>query len=191
MVLKEVIKKASGKYLSFYNLVYENKLGKKKVYEMVSHNEIELDNSSILSDSVPRAVVIIPLSTDRQMVCLNKEYRLAVNALTYNTVAGLIESGESVEDAARRELKEETGLDLVEIIDVLPPCYSAVGISNERTICIFCTASGVLSSVNAGDDEEIEPIWVSKEEYSRLLSEGVNMAARTQMFGYMWLHSNL
>lgn len=191
MVLKEVIKKASGKYLSFYNLVYENKLGKKKVYEMVSHNEIELGNSSILSDSVPRAVVIIPLSTDRQMVCLNKEYRLAVNALTYNTVAGLIESGESVEDAARRELKEETGLDLVEIIDVLPPCYSAVGISNERTICIFCTASGVLSSVNAGDDEEIEPIWVSKEEYSRLLSEGVNMAARTQMFGYMWLHSNL
>ena len=191
MVLKEVIKKASGKYLSFYNLVYENKLGKKKVYEMVSHNEIELGNSSILSDSVPRAVVIIPLSTDRQMVCLNKEYRLAVNALTYNTVAGLIEYGESVEDAARRELKEETGLDLVEIIDVLPPCYSAVGISNERTICIFCTASGVLSSVNAGDDEEIEPIWVSKEEYSRLVSEGVNMAARTQMFGYMWLHSNL
>lgn len=191
MVLKEVIKKASGKYLSFYNLVYENKLGKKKVYEMVSHNEIEFGNSSILSDSVPRAVVIIPLSIDRQMVCLNKEYRLAVNALTYNTVAGLIESGESVEDAARRELKEETGLDLVEIIDVLPPCYSAVGISNERTICIFCTASGVLSSVNAGDDEEIEPIWVSKEEYSRLLSEGVNMAARTQMFGYMWLHSNL
>jgi hypothetical protein len=66
-----------------------------------------------------------------------------------------------------------------------------VGISNERTICIFCTASGELNGVNAGVDEEIEPIWVDKQEYSRLLSEGVNMAARTQMFGYMWLHSNL
>lgn len=191
MVLKKVIKKSEGNYLSFYNLVYENKQGGEKVYEMISHNDLSMNNIDVLSSSVPRAVVIIPLSVDKQKVCLNKEYRLAVNALTYNTVAGLIEHGESVEDATRRELKEETGLDLVEIIDILPPCYSAVGISNERTICIFCTASGELNGVNAGVDEEIEPIWVDKQEYSRLLSEGVNMAARTQMFGYMWLHSNL
>ena len=191
MVLKEIIKKASGKYLSFYNLIYENKYGNEKVYEMVSHNDLNMQNIDILSASVSRAVVIIPLSVDRQKVCLNKEYRLAVNALTYNTVAGLIEADESIEDATRRELKEETGLDLVEIIDILPPCYSAVGISNERSTCIFCTAAGELSGINAGVDEEIEPVWVSKEEYSRLLSTGVNMAARTQMFGYMWLHSNL
>ena len=39
---------------------------------------------------------------------------------------GHIDPGETPEEAARRELKEETGLDLVEIRHVMPPAYSAV-----------------------------------------------------------------
>ena len=98
---------------------------------------------------------------------------------------------ESIEEAARREIKEETGLDLVSIIDILPPCFSAVGLTNERNVCVFCTVKGEINSENAGLDEEIEAVWVSKQEFSELLKQGVNMAARTQMFGYLWVNGGL
>lgn len=192
MHLRDIIKKSDGEYLSFYNLVYENKDGSKKIYEMVSPiKDLSLKNSDLLSNSKPRSVVIIPLSEDKQRIVLNKEYRLAVNTLTYNTVAGFIEKGESIEEAARREIKEETGLDLVSIIDILPPCFSAVGLTNERNVCVFCTVKGEINSENAGVDEEIEAVWVSKQEFSELLKQGVNMAARTQMFGYLWVNGGL
>ena len=187
--LKDIIKKSEGNFLSFYNLVYDNKDGSEKIYEMVCPSkDLSMNNKELLSESNPRSVVIIPLSEDREKVVLNKEYRLVVNTLTYNTVAGFIEKGESIEEAARREIKEETGLDLVEIIDILPPCFSAVGLTNEKNVCIFCTVKGEIDSSNAGVDEEIESVWVTKQEFSNLLKQGVPMAARTQMFGYLWIN---
>ena len=111
---------------------------------------------------------------------------MAVNEKVYNMPAGLIEQGESIEDAARRELKEETGLDLITIVDILNPAYSSVGISNEKTVCIFCTAEGEIGG-NPEPDEEIECNWYSKKDIIRLINDNsVKMAARTQMLCYMW-----
>ena len=60
----------------------------------------------------------------------------------YNFPAGLIDPGESVEESARRELWEETGLRLVRIDDILDNSYRAVGFSNERNVCVFGVAEG-------------------------------------------------
>ena len=75
------------------------------------------------------AVAIIPITDDGQVIIL-KQYRAAVNDWIYEIPAGRIEKGESIEEAARRELIEETGYEpgiLRRVISV----YTAPGYSNE------------------------------------------------------------
>ena len=185
MKLKEIKRIDGGSHLNYYHLLYENRLGKDKVYEMISRDK-NIQNGSDLNSREPQAVVLVVFNKDYSKLLLNLEFRMAVDEMVYNMPAGLIEQGENVEDAARRELKEETGLDLVSVIDILNPAYSSVGISNEKTVCVICTAEGELGG-NPEPDEEIECNWYSKEDIIRLINDkSVKMAARTQMLCYLW-----
>lgn len=185
MELLKIEKINSGKYLNFYKFLYKNKENNEKVYEMISRNK-NIEKPSDINNKDPEAVVLIVFNKDFSNLLLNLEFRMAVNEKVYNMPAGLIEKGETVEDAARRELKEETGLDLISVIDILNPAYSSVGISNEKTICIICTADGIIGG-NPEPDEEIECNWYSKEDIVDLLNDNnVKMAARTQMLCYLW-----
>lgn len=185
MEIKTVQKVAGGTHLNYYHLGYKNRIGDDKVYEMISRDK-NIRKFEDINGKDPQAVVLVVFNKDYSKLLLNLEFRMAVNEKVYNMPAGLIEQGESIEDAARRELKEETGLDLVTIVDILNPAYSSVGISNEKTVCVFCTAEGKLGG-NPEPDEEIECNWYTKREIIRLINdESVKMAARTQMLCYMW-----
>ena len=92
--------------------------------------------------------------------------------------------GESLEEAARRELWEETGLKLETIEEVLPISFSAVGITNEKSRCIIGTASGEFAP-STSDEEEIEADWYDKEQVKELL-KGSSFAARTQAYCWWW-----
>ena len=185
MKLKCIQKVASGSHLNYYNLLYKNRLGQDKVYEMISRDK-NIQTGEDLNSRESQAVILVVFNPDFSKILLNTEFRMAVNQNILNMPAGLIEEGESVEDAARRELKEETGLDLVSVIDILNPTFSSVGISNEKTQVVFCTAMGKIGG-NPEPDEEIECNWYSKDEVISLLNnENISMAARTQMLCYMW-----
>ncbi len=188
MLLKGIVKKVEGKFTALYNLIYENKVGSEKVYEMISYDKNMTMENNIYERSA-NSVVLMVFNRDKTKILLNKEFRLAVNHLVYNTPAGLIDKDEDYIEAAKRELKEETGLDIVEIIKVLPPCFSAVGLSNDKTVCIFCIAEGDINSEQSGEDEEIEPIWVDKKEALSILEDSSGfIAARTQMLLYFWIN---
>lgn len=110
---------------------------------------------------------------------------MAIGGFVYNFPAGLIDQDEEARISAARELKEETGLDLVEITDVWPMSYSAVGLSNETSIVVIGKASGNFSQSTSAD-EEIEAGWFSKAEVKELLATE-NFAARTQAYLQMWI----
>ena len=145
MKLLGMKKRFEGKYLHGYELTYENRAGREKTFEMVSRNA--LNAPSEIGTHVS-GVTIVAWKDDRLL--LLKEFRMSINRTIYNLCAGMLEEGESVEDCARRELYEETGLRVARFIDILPPSYSAVGFSDTATWLVFLEAEGNPRTVPAG-----------------------------------------
>ena len=175
-----------GKFLSYYVASFLNKDGKIKEYEFISRDP-NLDKEKF-GKNAPAGVGLVALNKDKTKVLLCKEFRLATNHHVYNFPAGLIDKGETPDQAAKRELKEETGLDLIEVEAVLPPTYASQGTSDELMQLVICTCDGELKdSIFA--DEEINAKWYTKEEVKILFSENAFMSVRTQMFLYTWMNS--
>ena len=173
-----------GRFITAYNAEYETNLGNKKIYEMVSRDKNITSLEELAADKCD-AVVLIITSTDGNKILLNKEYRMAVGGFAINFPAGLIDPGENPEQAAKRELWEETGLNLVSIDEVLPVSFSGVGITNEKSCCVIGKAEGEFAP-STSDEEEIEARWYTKEEVRELLKQ-TNFAARTQAYCYWWV----
>ena len=111
MKFQKIEKKNCGKFITRYDVTYETKEQQKKVYEMISRNP-HITSYEELHGKEPDAVVIIVTDETGEHILLNKEFRLAVGDWVYNFPAGLIDGGEKPEEAAKRELWEETGLEL-------------------------------------------------------------------------------
>lgn len=120
----------------------------------------------------------------RERILLNREFRMATGRFVYNFPAGLIDEGETPQESARRELKEETGLDLLAIEDFIGESYSAVGFSNEKNVCVVGVAGGEFAP-SSSIVEEIQAGWYTKEEVRNLLKTEP-FAARSQAYCYMW-----
>ena len=184
MKFKSIEKMDSGKYISRYNLKYETSDGKEKIYEMISRDPDIRDFETLHGKEPADAVVLIIHNEDHSKVLLNHEFRLAPGCLVYNFPAGLIDPGETPEEAAKRELWEETGLVLEKVEDYIPASYSAVGFSNEKNVVIVGNASGEFHE-STSTVEEIEAGWYTKEEIRELLKTEL-FAARTQAYCYLW-----
>ena len=172
-----------GKFITRYDVDYVTAEGNPKTYEIISRNR-NIQTLDDLQNRKPNAVVMILTDESGELILVNREYRMAMAQWIYNFPAGLIDPGESPEESARRELREETGLRIVRIDDVLDNSYSAVGFSNERNVCVFGIAEGEFRK-STSDAEEITPGWYTKEEIEQLLRTEP-FAARTQAYCYAW-----
>lgn len=172
-----------GRFLTRYDIEYKTNAGKVKKYEMVSRKKdmMFLDDLSLTNAD---AVVMILENKEGDKLLLNREFRLAVGEWVYNFPSGIIDPGESIAEAAKRELKEETGLDLIEVKDVLPECYSAVGLTNEKNACVLGVADGTFAPSHTAN-EEIKASWFSKEELRKLVKTRP-FASRCQTYCHLW-----
>lgn len=186
MKFQSIKKVLAGKFIHRYDITYQVSDGSQKVYEMISRNP-NITNHEELQGKKPDAVVLIMHDETGEKVLLNREFRLATGAWVYNFPAGLIDPGEEPKESAKRELWEETGLELTEITDTIPLSYSAIGFSNETNVCIVGIAKGDFQKSTSAV-EEIEANWYSKAEVRKLI-ETEPFAARTQAYCYMWSKS--
>lgn len=184
MKLSHIIKKASGKFIRTYDLHYTMKNGGEKVYEMVSR--VPIKELKDLQATPAEGVVMILLNEDKTKVLLNKEFRPAVAKTVYNFPAGLIDEGETLETAAKRELFEETGLVLKELIATYNKSYGAVGLSNESAVvCVGIASDNQPFGGNHDPAEEIEPVWIGKEDAMQII-QSEDVTARVQLFLALW-----
>lgn len=184
MRLIKMEKIKDGKYLKNYVLTYENKAGKEKKYEIVSRRELKNHTDLGLHTSGVSIVAI----KENQILLLH-EFRMGVNRSIYNLCAGMIEGEEAIEDCIRRELYEETGLHVKRIIDILPPSYAAVAISDVKTSIAFVEAEGEFED-HTSDNELIEADFYTKEEVKNLLKTE-EFSSRAQMAAYFFLKTDI
>jgi ADP-ribose pyrophosphatase len=84
------------------------------------------------------AVVIIPLTPSDKTVLLS-EYRYPVNSLCLGLPMGFIDDGESENDAAKRELKEEIGIE-AEVVKI-GFFHSAPGLTPQKVAVFIARVS--------------------------------------------------
>ena len=182
----EGIKKGDeGKFITRYDVSYRTEDGQSKLYEIISRNS-DIKTYEELHGDKPDAVVIIMTDETGERILLNREFRMAAGMWVINFPAGLIDAGETPEEAAARELREETGLEIVSIDDTMGLSYSAVGFSNEMNVCVIGKCRGEITLSDSAF-EEIQAAWYTKEQVRELLKKE-RFAARTQAYVYMWAY---
>lgn len=179
MRLLRLEKTGDGRFLKSYVLVYENKDGKEKRYEIVSHNELESPDSLGQKTS---GVSMCGFSEDKML--LLREFRMGVNKYIYNLCSGIIEPGEDLSAAMNRELYEETGLSIKRIIEVMPPAYAAVAISDIKTQVALIEVQGNIES-HGSANEDIKASLYTREQVKELL-ETEDFSTRSQAFAYLF-----
>lgn len=185
----ETIKKAMHQYYSShpkhmenirefvkkYAFIYDVD-GKSLNYDVVSRNTI---TSTDLPD-IENAVAIIPVFEDGDLLMI-REFRYPVNDYVWAFPAGLIDPGEDAEAAAVRELWEETGVNVDEILSVFPGGYSSEGMTDEKLGTVVCRISGELNGCDGA--EEIHPVKVTVEEAMRIAKDPNNkISNKIQIF---------
>jgi ADP-ribose pyrophosphatase len=89
------------------------------------------------------AVIIVPVLRETgapPCLVMVKEFRVPIGDYILAFPAGLLDGGESIEDTARRELQEETGLEVAAIKRISQPLYSSSGLTDEAVAMAYVDA---------------------------------------------------
>jgi ADP-ribose pyrophosphatase len=177
-ILNETLKKLTNlRWLNLFEVEYEHDSGTRGTWQFVSRKDTPALSPAALE---PDAVFIVPiLSTPqgRRLVVL-KEFRVPLGDYEYSFPAGLQEPGETVESTVRRELSEETGLELTRIRASGPPVVSSAGMSDESAVITFVECTGEPSNAGTDGTEEIEILVVDYETLVALRRSNVKFSAK-------------
>ncbi|MBK5240667.1 MAG: NUDIX hydrolase [Clostridium sp.] len=165
---------ADTKYLKLYNAEYTNKKGGLKNWSIASRKDLTTLRNNYFNgaDENIDAVIVVATHMDEDKIVVIKQFRIPLNDYVYEIPAGLIDPGEDLETTAKRELKEETGLDLIEIDynKTKPKVYVSTGMTDESVALVYCTCSGKISKEYLEDDEDIEIMLLSRPEAMNLIN---------------------
>ena len=117
----------------------------------------------------PDWINVIPL-TDRRTVKLIRQYRFGVDDLTYEIPGGMCDPGESPLDAARRELREETGCVARQLVD-LGWVHPNPAIQNNRCHSFLALGAEQVGEPEPDPNEAFEQLEVPLEEIPRWIAE--------------------
>ncbi len=130
-----------SKYLSFYDIgqtkehPYYQASRRKKEDLVILKNKEQINKMN--ADGVG-CVVIVKGQENR--LFLNHEYRYPVGQFILSVPAGLVDNeNEDIFEVAKREIKEETGLEAKEIRLISPLLFSSPGMTDETNamVCVF------------------------------------------------------
>jgi ADP-ribose pyrophosphatase len=122
------------------------------------------------------AVVIVAVlreAGEPPRLVLIREFRVPVGGYVIGLPAGLLEPGESVEDTVRREMREETGLEVVAVRRVTQPLVMSAGMSDESAALAFVDVrgSGPGGRPQPEHSEDIEVILADLDTVHRLCDD--------------------
>lgn len=173
----ESVETVSTGWINKYHLHYTLPDGRPYTYEGVSRKgperyEAALEALGSTGTPDPDAVCIVPLLPDGS-VLLEREFRYPLNSWCVSLPAGLIDAGESLEEAVARELSEETGYrlrdDIAPAVRPLPqPGFSSTGLTEENVQVVFAQVEAA-GKARPDSAELIEPFTVARADLRAFL----------------------
>ncbi|MBU3175991.1 NUDIX hydrolase [Clostridium estertheticum] len=173
MSMKNITTLADTQYLKLYDAEYINKNGECKNWSIASRKNIDTLKNIYFNkaECAIDAVIIIATHTLENKLVIIKQFRVPLNDYVYEIPAGLIDPGEDFKTTVSRELKEETGLDLIQIdySRTKSQAYISTGMTDESAALVYCTCQGKVSKDYLEPDEDIEVVLLSKAEAKILI----------------------
>lgn len=124
------------------------------------------------------AVAVVPLTENNEVICV-KQYRYPFSEVLLEIPAGKLDSkDEDPLEAARRELREETGA-VSKNLTYLGKFYSCPAILDE-CIHIYLARDLVIGDTDPDDDEFIEVVKIPIEELVDMICKGEISDGKTQ-----------
>lgn len=139
----------------------EQKISSKEIYNGVLlhifSDEVRLPNGNTsIREWIkhPGASAVVPVFEDGDIMMI-KQFRYPLNKVFYEVPAGKIDAGEAPEETAGRELKEEAGIIIRDLIS-LGDYHPSIGYSDE-VIHLYMAQNVTLTDSKADEDEFIIP----------------------------------
>lgn len=164
-----------GKRITVEEVIYNS--GKKEIYR----EHVKAGN----------AVIILAI-TDDNKVLMVREARSAIGKIILGLPAGKLEKGENPEEAAIRELEEETGFK-AHNIKFLREVFTSCGYTDEKE-SIYLATNLEKTKQNLDADEELEVLEIPLKSFKEMLEKNEIITASTTIAGlhyFLYLKNNI
>jgi ADP-ribose pyrophosphatase len=132
----------------------------------------------------PGSAVMMPVD-NKDRVLLVKQFRLPAQRALWELPAGRLDPGESPLQAAKRELREETGYQAKKWVK-LASFWATPGYVDEK-MNLFLALDLTQGEQEPMDDERIEVHWFSKAELGNLIKTRKIADGKTIIGYFLWL----
>lgn len=176
--VKSIEQQTKNRFLNMYDYNAVNRKGKECHYYVASRAEkiedLKLSKGEIKSD----AVIIYGIYDDNgvEKMVLVRQFRYSIDNYVYELPAGLVDGDESECDAAKREFKEETGLDFepIEASSIFnKPFFTSVGLCDECCTTIYGKATGTINLDGLEDEEDLEVVLADRAMVREILENEI------------------
>ena len=162
---------AKTPHLNLVNTSYLDKAGNQK--DWVSAERPGNQNAVVVV-----AYIKVPNNNNEyfsKALVVTKEYRIPIGGYEWGMCAGLIEPNMSIEETAVKELKEETGLDVVRFLCPCTPfIFNSPGMSSECCSYAFVEATGKVSEDQLENSEDITVYLYDRDQVGDLMLKAQN-----------------
>lgn len=186
--LINIIKQTDNKYLNMYKATYQNERGTFPYY--IASRREKIENLEIVTHSKKiDAVRFLPYYKDqngKMFVVLIKEFRFAINDYIFAIPAGLVDEGETEEQACIREAEEEIGANVINTVLSEPASFMLAGMTDECVISYDCEVK-ITGKNHIDGNEEINVVTIQLEQIPDfLLTHSVGLVSRFQLRAFYY-----
>lgn len=179
-------------WLKVFTRKFKTSKGKKGEWIFTSRQDKPLEEGTNSS-----AVIVVPVWVGKSKdeivlpnqyrIIVTKEFRVPIGQVEYGFPAGLIERGMTIADTAKKELKEETGLEIIRIVKTSPILCSSAGMTDEAFNYVYAYCVGIPNKSGLEDHEEIETDILRIEQLKHLMKGTQDKDGRYKFFsGKSW-----